>query len=225
MASIRLRRELRSLPALYVTVTVLGSATVGSACASGQPRVEYEWVHRTTPSRSFAGDDQECRLISQALAARNYSTSLILRVIGERVEWKTCMVGRGWSEVPVGDGQSAQGARDVALPAPEARWALLTMSGDARLYVDSTRVERPTASTVALWLNLQFSRIQEIGGARLWKVVSRREYDCEHRRARNTTVAVYAGPDSPPIAEPPNDVWSDVLPESLDEMVVRAMCR
>lgn len=201
----------------FEPILVLGFLLIFGGCATAKAP-ETVWSNAVDPSRNFDRDSQECELIANALMPS--SGNPILRLAIYRGEWNRCMGGRNWREVEL-----AQASDSVRTPSVvDARWRQFAQTAELTSYIDTTRIERRTDGTVALWVNEVYSRNQETAGIQYRRLVTHREYDCTRKRTRQTAVAAYdEGQKLITSGQIPAD-WIEPLPESRDEAMLRILC-
>jgi hypothetical protein len=187
------------------------------------PQSRLAWVNSAEPSRSLDRDDQECQLLARQLTAGLFPDKPIFRLAAQQNEWGRCFGSRGWRQV---DRAAAAAVNPPAARTLDAnRWIAVSNGQTGTVYLDTTQITKSPGGTHRVWLLHENNDVERFGTLLIRRYIRQVELDCANRQTRNVVAIAYDDAGSPVATERNESApWIAVVPESIDEGVMRALC-
>lgn len=200
---------------------LVGVTLACAACVTAQPRTA--WRNAADPGRNYDRDNQECEAIAASIVASMPNS--MWKLVFHNKQWERCMIGRDWKQVledalppPIGSSPTA------TLENQDTRWLRVRFDQESAAYLDTTRIERRADGIVAVWMNYRYKTPRGVSGLFFVRSIDHFEFDCVRSRTRATSTAKYDGNGGLVFSSQMETEWSDVIPESTGEALLRALC-
>ena len=217
---------MRKPPKFLLTACIVTLSAGACVPPSAASKPQLVWVNGADPTRSVDRDDQECELVARQLTAGLFPSKPLFQLAAQQNEWDRCMGGRGWRRVDGAAANDSVRATSLVTQAPDVRrWVAVSRMRNGMVYLDTTQITRATNGALRVWLLHQYVTDERIGPTLIRRLIRQIEVDCGQRRTRNVMVVAYDAAGGTVATDRTEDApWNPVIPETVDENFVRALC-